>query len=185
MRPQAIPDTCVPIVPDEALVRLRRASEGGGFRRATRRRHPPLLLDTGIRLGELTGLDVDDVDFDYGVVQVVGKGRRPRAVPFGLKTGPGDRSVPRGASPSSAPGSAALWQGRKGRLAESGIAQLLARRYRQARLPQIHPHQFQHTFAHSGLAPGKVGDLVRVAGWRSRETSGPVPLIAGRRWSRL
>ncbi|WP_133907706.1 site-specific integrase [Actinophytocola oryzae] len=45
-----------------------------------------LLLDTGGRLGEIAALTVDDVDFDLPVGNVVGKGRRGRAIPFGAKT---------------------------------------------------------------------------------------------------
>ncbi|MEO7270127.1 MAG: tyrosine recombinase XerC [Knoellia sp.] len=42
-----------------------------------------LLYATGVRVGELTGLDVDDVDFHSNVVRVIGKGDKERRVPFG------------------------------------------------------------------------------------------------------
>ncbi|ANH38958.1 Tyrosine recombinase XerC [Nocardioides dokdonensis FR1436] len=42
-----------------------------------------LLYATGIRVGELVGLDVDDVDRERNVVRVLGKGRKERMVPFG------------------------------------------------------------------------------------------------------
>lgn len=42
-----------------------------------------LLYATGIRVGELTGLDIDDVDFERNIVRVFGKGRKERSVPFG------------------------------------------------------------------------------------------------------
>jgi integrase/recombinase XerC len=42
-----------------------------------------LLYATGIRVGELTGLDVDDVDLGTNVVRVLGKGAKERLVPFG------------------------------------------------------------------------------------------------------
>jgi integrase len=43
----------------------------------------PLLIDTGMRAGELSGLRVDDVDFEHQVAFVLGKGGRARACPLG------------------------------------------------------------------------------------------------------
>ena len=42
-----------------------------------------LLLDTGIRSGELCGIRLDDVDFRRGVIKVNGKGAKERMVPIG------------------------------------------------------------------------------------------------------
>jgi len=44
-----------------------------------------LLLDTGIRLSELCGLKIDDVDLTGGYLKVLGKGCKERLVPLGLK----------------------------------------------------------------------------------------------------
>lgn len=43
-----------------------------------------ILYATGIRVGELVGLDVDDVDRDRRVLRVLGKGRKERTVPYGV-----------------------------------------------------------------------------------------------------
>ena len=42
-----------------------------------------LLYATGIRVGELTGLDINDVDFAEHTVRVIGKGDKERVVPCG------------------------------------------------------------------------------------------------------
>lgn len=42
-----------------------------------------LLYATGVRVGELCGLDVDDVDLGRNTARVLGKGARERTVPFG------------------------------------------------------------------------------------------------------
>ncbi len=49
-----------------------------------------LLYATGVRVSELCGLDVDDVDFTRRVVRVLGKGGKERMVPFGV---PAERAL--------------------------------------------------------------------------------------------
>ena len=44
-----------------------------------------LMYSSGLRVSELCGLDTTDIDFEYGVVRVMGKGRKERVVPFGDK----------------------------------------------------------------------------------------------------
>jgi len=170
MEPPAVPEVPVPVVSDENLKRLFKACEGTTFEQ---RRDAAILRvfhDCGIRLGELIGLGVDDVDWDLQVVLVTGNGSRPRAVPFGAKTSQAlDRyvRVRRGHPLASSPG---LWLGAKGALTDSGVAQMIRRRCRDAGIPQLHPHQFRHTAAHSWLLMGgNEGDAMRLFGWRSRQ----------------
>jgi integrase len=62
-----------------------------------------------------------------------------------------------------------LWLGLKGQLTAWGPVQMRRRRSHQAGLPELHPHQFGHTFAHQCLAQGGgETDLMRLAGWKSR-----------------
>ena len=52
----------------------------------------------------------------------------------------------------------------------SELFQVVAARGAAAGLPRLHPHQFRHSFADSWLsAGGNEGDLMRLAGWRTRE----------------
>ena len=47
---------------------------------------------------------------------------------------------------------------------------MLRRRGERAGIGKVNPHQLRHTFAHTWLAEGgNEGDLMRLAGWRSRE----------------
>jgi Phage integrase family/Phage integrase, N-terminal SAM-like domain len=86
MRPPIVPEQPVPIVPDDGLRRLLATCAGRDF---DARRDTALImffLDTGARRGEAAGLKLADLDFDYQVAMVLGKGRRERSLPFGRKT---------------------------------------------------------------------------------------------------
>ena len=51
----------------------------------------------------------------------------------------------------------------------AGLRAILAQRSRAAGLGRVHPHQLRHSFAHRWLSNGGTeGDLMRLAGWRSR-----------------
>jgi integrase len=50
---------------------------------------------------------------------------------------------------------------------------MMERRGIQAGIPGLHPHQLRHTFAHEYLAEGgNEGDLMMLAGWKSRQMLG-------------
>jgi site-specific recombinase XerD len=168
MRPPRVPDAPVPVVSIDDFRRLLKSAAGRDL--ADRRDTAILLLlfDTGIRRGELVGMEVDDLDLRERVAHVTGKAGHRRVVRFGTRTAVAiDRYLRlRRAHPHAA--SPALWIGQDGPLTASGLAQLIARRCRAAGLERLHPHQFRHTFAHEWLAGGgQEGDLMRLAGWRS------------------
>ncbi len=169
VRPPSVPEVPVPIISDDHLRRIFKSAEGATFEQRRDAAILRVLYDCGVRLAEVTGLGVDDVDWDRQVINVVGKGSRPRAVPFGRRTSQAlDRYVIR-ASGSPADGVAGLWLGAKGRLTDSGIAQMIRRRCRDAGVPHLHAHQFRHGAAHRWLASGgSEGDAMRLFGWRSR-----------------
>lgn len=128
-----------------------------------------LLLDCGLRVAELAGADLDHVDLDQEVVYVVGKGDRPRAVPFGARTGQAlDRYLrQRGGHPKTRITNRLLL-GERGPMSPDGIRWRLEVVGEDSGVPGVHPHAFRHTFAHRWLAAdGKERDLMRLAGWRS------------------
>ena len=175
MRPPEVPEQPVPLIVEADLAKLIDACKGNTFENRRDTAILRLFLDTGVRLSEIAGLDVPDLDFDQDVAHVMGKGRRARAVPFGNKSGDALRRYLRARArhPMAARYPDALWIGKKGRLTDSGIAQMLNRRAQDAGIAKIHPHLFRHGFAHAWLAAGgQENDLMRLAGWRSREMVG-------------
>ena len=128
-----------------------------------------LFADAGIRLAELTGLRLDDVDLAGGAVLVHGKGDRYRMASFGRKTAKAlDRYLRSRLAHADAEGDR-VWLGLKGPMTGSGIRQMLWRRSSEAGIPRMHPHQLRHFFAHSWLAQGgQETDLMALTGWRTR-----------------
>jgi site-specific recombinase XerD len=175
MHQPQVPEAPVPILTERELTALLTVTAGKGFEQ--RRDHAiiRLFVDSGIRLGEMAGLTLADIDLDvHDVIHVVGKGSRPRAVPFGSRTGTAlDRYLRERAKHKLAklPN---LWIGaRGGPMTESGIAQMLRRRGAEAGVTDLHPHRFRHTFAHLWKTGGGDEDsLMRLAGWRSRAMLG-------------
>lgn len=170
MSPPAVPEQPVPVLSDDALSALLKACEGKTFENRRDTAMLRLFIDSGMRLAELVNLRTEDLDFVQDVAHVMGKGRRGRACPFGAKTGEALRRYIRARSRRPDAENDALWLGKKGAMTPSGVAQMLARRAGDAGLPRIHPHLFRHGFAHAWLAAGgQEGDLMRLAGWRTRE----------------
>ncbi len=169
MRPPIIPEEPPAVVDADAIRRLLAATAGRDFLARRDRAAILLLADTGIRRGELAGLAVADIDFRERVAHVLGKGRRPRAVPFGATTAQALDRYLRARRAHRLAARPELWIGASGPLTDSGVYQIIRDRAHAAGLGNLRPHQFRHTFAHEWLsAGGAEGDLMRLAGWKSR-----------------
>lgn len=110
-----------------------------------------LLYATGIRVGELTGLDVDDIDDDRRVVRVVGKGDKERRVPLGV---PAARAVSvwrRDGRPvllTARSGPALFLGARGGRIDQRAVRTLVHRRVADVPgAPDLGPHGLRHSAA--------------------------------------
>jgi site-specific recombinase XerD len=169
MRPPQLPEQPVEVVGPEHLARLLKTCEGRGF--ASRRDTAIILLlvDTGMRRAECAGMTLDEVDLDQRIVWVLGKGRRPRALPIGRRTAQALDRYLRAREEHRLAHLSQLWVGRNGPMTPSGIYQVVHDRARAAGLSAMHPHQLRHAFATSWLAEGgNENELMLVAGWKSR-----------------
>jgi integrase/recombinase XerC len=115
-----------------------------------------LLYATGIRVGELTGIDVADIDLAELTVKVLGKGDKERVVPFGIPAMSALTSWLDVGRAACAPQDArALFVGRRGRRVDQrqvrGAIHALAG---LAGVPDIAPHALRHTTATHLLAGG-------------------------------
>jgi site-specific recombinase XerD len=168
MKPPPIPEKPVPVVDDDTLRKVLKACEGSDFPERRDLAMIRMLIDTGVRRAELAGMRVEDVDVKEGVAMVVGKGRRPRAVPFGAKTAQALDRYLRVRKSHYLATNDALWLGKSGPVTGSGVAQILERRCDIAEVPRINPHQLRHTFADAWLREGgNEGDLMRLTGWNT------------------
>jgi integrase/recombinase XerC len=110
-----------------------------------------VLYATGIRVGELVGLDIDDIDRERNLLRVFGKGRRERSVPFGTPAAKALDTWLRDGRPeltTTRSGPAAFVGARGGRIDPRTIRRMVHRRLSDVDgAPDVGPHGLRHTMA--------------------------------------
>jgi integrase/recombinase XerD len=110
-----------------------------------------LLYGSGLRISELTGLDVDDVDPEAGSVRVLGKGAKEREVPVGSFAREALDAYLTRARPALARANtrgALFLNARGGRLSRQSCARLLGGYVRRAGIDRrVTLHTLRHSFA--------------------------------------
>lgn len=173
VEPPRPPETPVPVLTDDDIAALIKAAAGTDFFGRRNEAIVRVFFDTGVRISELAGMQLDDVDFDHDVIHVIGKGRRGRAVPFGAKTARALDRYLRARRQHKLAHLDGLWLSQRGAYSTDGIDDLLRTLAKKAGLDDVHAHRFRHTFAHRWLASGgQERDLMRLTGWRSAEMVG-------------
>ncbi len=134
--------------PDEAA-RLIEGASGDSPLDLRDRAALELLYATGVRVAELCGLDLDDVDRERGVVRVMGKGSKERSVPFGAPAAAAVESWLGRGRPvwaRSGSGPALLLGARGGRVDPRAVRALVHRRVAAVQgAPDLGPHGLRHT----------------------------------------
>ena len=108
-----------------------------------------LFYSSGLRLDELVGLDLPQLDLADRTVRVLGKGRKTRIVPVGRKALEALRAWLKDRGSLAAVEETAVFVGRNGaRLGHRAIQLRIAYWARRKGLPtHVHPHLFRHSFA--------------------------------------
>ncbi len=110
-----------------------------------------LLYSSGLRVGELVALNVDDgrLDLAQGEVTVTGKGSKTRSVPVGARAREALKKWLACRASLAAKGERALFVGARGRRISAAV--VAARLKRWARVAgtseRVHPHMLRHSFA--------------------------------------
>ncbi|BCP05898.1 tyrosine-type recombinase/integrase [Mycobacterium sp. 5-140-3-2] len=172
LRPPKLDVKVVDRLSDDQCGALVKACAGKGFVDRRDEAVVRMMLETGLRAGEVLGLNVDDVDVAQGLARVRrGKGGKGRMVPFGPQTARAvDRYVRARRTHRLADGPA-LWLGGGGQqFGYHALDKALKVRAAAAGISGFHLHLLRHTAASRWLAAGgSEGGLMAVAGWSSRD----------------
>ena len=108
-----------------------------------------LMYSSGLRLAELVGMDLDNLDLVQQEARVLGKGRKTRIVPVGRKAAGVLKQWLKERAIHCADGETALFINRKGaRLSARSVQQRLRRHaLRQGLGTRLHPHALRHSCA--------------------------------------
>lgn len=146
-------------IDEEAVAKIIEAASGDSPRELRDRAMLELLYGAGLRVSELVGLDIDDIDLDERTLRCLGKGSKERVVPLGrpgadavrryLRTGRGELASAKGST-------AALFLGTGGRRLSRQSAWRCVKRYAALVNPntRVFPHALRHSYATHLVARG-------------------------------
>lgn len=164
----------------EAVERLIAAPTGDAPAALRDRAVLELLYGAGLRVSELTGLDLDDVDRVDRVVRVRGKGDRERVVPYGEPADDALEGWIRRGRPGLGPRVPAVFLNlRGGRLTRQGVWAILHGHAERLGIDGVTPHALRHSFATHLLDGGAdVREVQELLGHASVTTTQVYTLIS-------
>lgn len=117
-----------------------------------------LMLDCGLRRGEIPRLNIGDVNFKNKTLLVRGKGAKQRLVPMGERSSELLQDYLFSTRRNYCPSDNAFFVGKLGeRCSDNLVKQVFQDLKNQSGINRLHPHLLRHTFATYYLADG--GDL--------------------------
>jgi integrase/recombinase XerC len=131
-----------------------------------------LLYSSGIRVGELVGLNLNQLDLDLGIAKVMGKGRKERIVPVGSKAVKALKAYleKRGTLDGEDP---LFVNSREGRLTARSVGRLIKKYTKRSGIfRRISPHTLRHSFATHLLDAGAdIREIQEMLGHASLSTT--------------
>ena len=109
-----------------------------------------ILYASGIRVGELVGLDINDIDESRRTLKVTGKGNKQRVVPFGVIAEEALTDYLKRARPNlqNAQSGTAVFLGARGKRIDQRVVRLMVTQVLASLdVPDLTPHGFRHTAA--------------------------------------
>jgi len=143
-------DKKLPIFLDEkCILQLITAPDKKTFQSTRDRAILETLYSAGIRVSELVGIDIKDIDFISGVIKVLGKGRKERLAPIGDKAVGAIREYIIYRNKKNKAGKEALFLNKSGkRLTDRSIRRIIDRYIKELSIKEhVSPHTFRHSFA--------------------------------------
>lgn len=146
--PEKLPD----VLTIEQVAALLEAVRPEGARGLRDRAILEVLYGCGLRVSELTGLDLADCRFDEGYLRVTGKGDKQRIAPIaGCALQALDAYLAEGrcllVKPDAKPTGAVFLNARGGRLSRQMVHKITARAGLAIGVENLHPHTLRHSFA--------------------------------------
>jgi integrase/recombinase XerD len=171
VKPPKLDQRAVASLSEDELQRLLKACSGNDIRDKRDRAIVMLFAETGLRAGELLGLQVGDLDLATTAADIRrGKGGAGRHVHFSASCAATlDRYLRARRAAGNPADRGPLWIGREGALQYSGLVYTMGLRAEIAGVKQFHLHRLRHSMAVRWLkAGGSETGLMAQAGWRSR-----------------
>jgi site-specific recombinase XerD len=166
-----VPQKVVEPLTDDEIKRLLKTCASREFRDVRDAAIIRLMVETGMRAGEVIALTTSDIDVRSGWATIrQAKNGKGRKVWFGPKTSAALDRYLRQRRGHRLAGTSALWLGDRGtEFAYGGLRKALAERAKAAGINGFHPHKLRHTFASRWLAAGgSEGGAMAQGGWTQR-----------------